>query len=258
MLNIGIDVALGEGGGRKGVRVENVTPDGGASIRHLQGEVESYREPIKELWDRVHSLEEPSCRGGRMSRHEEVEKLLADVESRLEALRESALEEIRQEQQRAEANVRRYDEAVRELLDVEAEISRLSAEREQLAYKTYQAWLDTDHDVTARLRASFRNVRSILEGLQKRRTSLKGELYRLSPRGQDHRDAAIEQLGSAASVASSARAELEELRDRLTQALDAMVQPIADRHDALRGRVEQLDRERAWEESPVERAGVRV
>jgi chromosome segregation ATPase len=188
-----------------------------------------------------------------MSRHEEIEKLLADVEPRLEALRESALEEIRQDQQRAEANVRRYDEAVRELLDVEAEISRLSTEREQLAYKTYQAWLDSDRDVTARLRAGFRDLRSIIEGLQKRRASLKGELYRLSPRGQDHRDAAIEQLGSAAGVASSARAELEELRDRLTQALDAMVQPVADRHDALRGTVEQLDRDRGWEEGPVER-----
>ena len=77
----------------------------------------------------MHSLEEPSCRGGRMSRHEEIEKLLADVEPRLEALRESALEEIRQDQQRAEANVRRYDEAVRELLDVEAEISRLVGQR---------------------------------------------------------------------------------------------------------------------------------
>jgi chromosome segregation ATPase len=252
------DVALGEGGGRKGVRVENVTPDGGPSALHLQGEVESYRELIEELRDRMWSLEEPSCRGGRMSRHEEIEKLLADVEPRLEALRESALEEIRQDQQRAEANVRRYDEAVRELLDVEAEISRLSAEREQLAFKTYQAWLDSDRDVTARLRASFRDLRSIIDGLQKRRLSLKGELSRLSPRGQNHRYAAIEQLGGAAGVASSARAELEELRDRLMQALDTMVQPVSDRHDALRGRIEQLDRDRAWEESPVEREGVRV
>jgi chromosome segregation ATPase len=188
----------------------------------------------------------------------EIEKLLTDVKPRLEALRESALEEIRNEQQRAEANVRRYDEAARELLDVEAEISRLSAEREQLAYKTYHAWLGNDRDVTERLRASFRNLRSIIEGLQKRRASLKGELYRLSPRGQDHRDAAIEQLGSAAGVASAARAELEELRDRLTQALDAMVQPVADQHDALKGTVEQLDRDRAWEKSPVEIVGVDV
>jgi chromosome segregation ATPase len=238
--------------------VENVTPDGGPSALHLQGEAESYWELIEELHDRAHSLEEPSCRGGRMSRHEEIEKLLADVEPRLEALRQSALEEIRQEQQRAEANVRRYDEAVRELLDVEAEISRLSAEREQLAFKTYQAWLDSNRDVTVRLRASFRNLRSIIEGLQTRRTSLRGELYRLSPRGQDHRYAAIEQLGSAAGVASSTRAELEELRDRLTQALDAMVQPVADRHDALKGTVEQLGRDRAWEKSPLEIEGVRV
>jgi chromosome segregation ATPase len=176
----------------------------------------------------------------------------------LEALRDSALEEIHQEQQRAEANVRRYDEAVRELSGVEAEISGLSAERKQLAYRTYQAWLDNDPEVTARLRASFRNLRSIMEGLQKRRASLKGELFRLSPRGQDHRDAVIEQLGGAAGVASSARAELEELRDCLTQALDAMVQPVVDRHDALRGTVEQTGRGRAWEESLVGREGVRV
>jgi chromosome segregation ATPase len=233
-------------------------PGGGPSALHLQGEVESYWELIEELHDRAHSLEEPSCRGGRMSRHEEIEKLLADVEPRLEALRQSALEEIRQEQQRAEANVRRYDEAVRELLDVEAEISRLSAEREQLAFKTYQAWLDSNRDVTVRLRASFRNLRSIIEGLQTRRTSLRGEIYRISPRGQDHRYAAIEQLGSAAGVASSTRAELEELRDRLTQVLDAMVQPVADRHDALKGTVEQLGRDRAWEKRPLEIEGVRV
>ena len=102
--------------------------------------------------------------------------------------------------------------------------------------------MDNDRVVTERLRASFRDLRSIIEGLQKRRASLKGELYRLSPRGQDHRDAAIEQLGSTSGVASCARAELEELRDRLTEALDAMVQPVVDRHEALRGTVEQLGR----------------
>jgi hypothetical protein len=42
--------------------VENVTPDGGPSALHLQGEVESYRELIEELRDRMCSLEEPSCR----------------------------------------------------------------------------------------------------------------------------------------------------------------------------------------------------
>jgi predicted nucleic acid-binding Zn-ribbon protein len=160
-----------------------------AQHTHLQGEVNSYRELIEELRDRVHPLEEPNCRGGRMSRHEEIEKLLADVELRLKALRESALEEIRQEQQRAEANVRRYDKAVQELSRVEVKISRLSAEREQLAYRTYEAWLDTDRDLTERLRAGFRDLRSIIEGLEKRRTSLKRELHRLNPRGQDHRDA---------------------------------------------------------------------
>jgi chromosome segregation ATPase len=206
----------------------------------------------------VESLEEPSVRGERMSRHEEVERLLADVKPRLEALRESALEEISQEHQRAEANLERYDEAVRELAGVEAEISRLSAEREQLAYRTYHAWLGSDYDVTAQLRASFRDLRSIIEGLEKRRILLKRELHRLSPRSQDHRDAVSEQLGSVAGVASSAQAELEELRDRLTQALDAMVQPVAEQHDALRAAVEQLGRDRAWEESAVEGRGVRV
>jgi DNA repair exonuclease SbcCD ATPase subunit len=98
-----------------------------------------------------------------MSRHGEIEKLLADVEPRLEALREAAMEEIRHEQQRAEANVRRYDKAVQELSRVEIKISRLSAEREQLAYRTYEAWLDTDRDLMERLRASFRDLRSILE-----------------------------------------------------------------------------------------------
>jgi hypothetical protein len=68
----------------------------------------------------------------------------------------------------------------------------------------------------------------------------------------------IEQLGSAVGVASSVRAELEELRDRCVQALDAMVQPVADRHDVLRGTVEQLGRDRYWEESPVGREGVRA
>ena len=193
-----------------------------------------------------------------MSFHEEVERFLADVKPHLEALRESALEEISQEHQRAEANLERYDEAVRELAGVEAEISRLSAEREQLAYRTYHAWLDCDYDVTARLRASFRDLRSVIEALEKRRISLKGELHKLSPRGQGHWNAVNEQLGSAARVASSALAELEELRDRLTQVLDAMVQPVADRHDALRRAVEQLGKDRASKESPAREGRMRV
>jgi predicted nucleic acid-binding Zn-ribbon protein len=118
--------------------------------------------------------------------------------------------------------------------------------------------LDTDRDLTERLRASFRDLRSILEDLEKRRTSLKREIHRLNPRGQDHRDVVIEQLGSVVGVASSVWAELEELRDRCVQALDAMVQPVADRHDALRGTLEQLSKDRAREESPVGREGVRM
>jgi chromosome segregation ATPase len=207
----------------------------------------------------VHSLEKPRFKGKRVSRHEEVESLLADFKPRLEALRESALQEIRQEQQRAEANLERYNEAVLELSGVEAEISRLSAEREQLAYKTYQAWLDNDRDVTARLRASFRDLRCVIETLQKRRSSLKVELHRLSSKGQNYGDAVSEQLGSVAGVASSAQAELEDLRDRLTQALDAMVQPVAARHDALRRSVEQSGRDQAQEkEWPAGRGDVRA
>jgi chromosome segregation ATPase len=193
-----------------------------------------------------------------MSRHAEAERLLADVKLRLEGMRESALEEIHREQERAEANLERYDEAVRELLGVEAEISRLFAERERLAYKTYNAWLDEDRDLTERLRAGFRDLHSTIDGLEKRRTSLKREIHRLSPRGQDYWNAVSEQLGSAVGVASSAREELEKLRDQLTQALDAMVQPVADRHDVLKGKVEQLGRDRTWEESPVGRKDVRV
>jgi DNA repair exonuclease SbcCD ATPase subunit len=193
-----------------------------------------------------------------MSRHAEVERLLADVKLRLEGIRESALEEIHREQERAEANLERYDEAVRELLGVEAEISRLFAEREQLAYRTYEAWLDHDRDMTERLRASFRDLRSIIDGLEKRRTSLKREIHRLSPGGQDYWNAVSEQLGSVVGVASSAREDLEKLRDQLTQALDAMVQPVADRHDALKGKLEQFGRDRALEENPAGRRDVRI
>jgi hypothetical protein len=37
-----------------------------------------------------------------------------------------------------------------------------------------------------------------------------------------------------------------------------MVQPVADRHDALKGKFEQFGRDRAWEESPVGRAHMRT
>lgn len=112
--------------------------------------------------------------------------------------------------------------------------------------------MDGESDVTEQLRKNFRHLRFDVQALEKRRSSLSAELHRLSPRGRDHRAAVIEQLGNAAGVAYSARAELEELQDRLTQALDSMLDPVAERHNALRGTVEQLGRHRAWAERTME------
>lgn len=194
-----------------------------------------------------------------MDRKEKIEALLADVEPRLEALRDEAMEEIRGAREEADANVRRHEEAASGLAGVEAEISRLNAEREELPNRAYRAGLDEDYEREDDLKERYRELKPEIEALEARRDALSDELSRLDPRGGGHpKDVVIEHLGDVAGVAHGARADLEELKDALTRALDRAVGPVARAHDGTRATVEQLGRDRAWAESPVGRGGLRV
>lgn len=171
-------------------------------------------------------------------RSEAIEQLIADLRPRLEALKEDAQAEIREAEREARRKIDRHEQATRELAGVEAEIARLRAEREQLATETYRSWLDGDHNVTERLRENFRRLRPVLEGLEKRRISLKAELHRLDPRGQG--SPASDRWAEVALVASGARKELEGLQERVEKLLEGTVEPVARAHDSARGTVEML------------------
>ncbi len=194
-----------------------------------------------------------------MTRAERIEELLAQVEPVLEALRDEAMREITAAKHEAEANAARHDEAARELAEVEAEASALIAEREELPNRAYRAGLDGDEELEARLSERYRNLRLALEALEDRRGSLKDEMRRLNPRGTGHpTDATAYNLGLASGVAYRRREELEDLRRRLTKALDAATDPVVDEHKNLRATVEQLGRDRAWALSPVGKGGLRI
>jgi hypothetical protein len=194
-----------------------------------------------------------------VNRRERIEELLADVEPVLQELRDEAMKEIGAAQERADANVARLLGACRELFTVEERIRALTEEREGLPSRAYRAGLDGDARMEEELTERYRNLRPALDSLEDRRGSLKEEVARLAPRATGHpNDGTIEQYAGVARVAGAARSELEGLRDRLTKALDAMVGPVASVHDNTRATVQQLGKDREWDQSPVWRGGMRT
>ena len=80
------------------------------------------------------------------------------------------------------------------------------------------------------------------------------EAAALLPRGRGHDlDARILASASATGAAYRARADLEHLKEGLTKALNAAVDPVIREHTELLAETEQLnrDRDRDWDLSPA-------
>lgn len=187
-----------------------------------------------------------------MNRREEIDALLADAAERIAALGEEAMREIREKQAVADAAVSRHGEAARELGEVEAEIVRLSAEREEIPNLAYRAGLDQQWEEEDRLKERYANLKPAIEALEERRSSLREEIAGLSPRDSGHpTDSTAHQYGLVARVAHYRRRELEDLRDRLTKALDDALDPVASVHDNTKALTWQLGHDREWSRREV-------
>jgi predicted nucleic acid-binding Zn-ribbon protein len=194
-----------------------------------------------------------------MNRTEEIQSLLDEVLPRLEALRDAAMEEIDAAQAVAQANIDRHTHAQAERGEVEAEITRLRSEREALPDRAYRAGLDEDYEQEDDLKERYRNLKPALEGLAQRAEALEREIVDLSPEGDAHaNNVIVRQYGKVAGIASGPRHELEALKDQLTKALDASLDPVIRQHEDLKATVWQLGHDRAWDESPVGRGGVKA
>ena len=194
-----------------------------------------------------------------MSRAEEIQAIEDEFIPRLEALKEEALGEIAAAQEGAQANIDRHTQAQAEWGQVEAEIARLSSEREALPDRAYRAGLDEEYELEDDLRARYRNLKPELEGLRWRAGELEREIVGLSPEGDSHpNNVIVRQYGKVAGTASGPRHELEALKEKLTQALDASLDPVIRQHEDLKATVWQLGHDRAWDESPVGRGGVKA
>jgi chromosome segregation ATPase len=193
-----------------------------------------------------------------MSYSEEIQALLDDVLPRLDALKENALQEIEEAQDRAETSISRHEQATVELSQVEAEISSLKQERESLPGKAYRAGLDEDWQEEDRLKERYRTLKPALEELEERRESLRQELHSLNPAGDDYPgNATLHQYAQVARVAHGPRTELEALKEKLSKALDDSLDPVIAKHESLRATTWQLSHDRAWATSPVGRGGIR-
>jgi predicted nucleic acid-binding Zn-ribbon protein len=183
-----------------------------------------------------------------MSTRERVEELLADVLPRLEALKEEALAEIGAIRADAGAKLARHEDATEELADVEARISALQAEREELPERAYRAGLDEEYALEDKLKERYKNLRPEIDTLEDRRGSLKEELHRLNPRSHGHRhDCSMYQFSRVAGTASEQRRALESLRERFVKALDDALAPVRKAHDQNRSVVEAWGEERKWD-----------
>ncbi len=192
-----------------------------------------------------------------MSRAEEIQAILDEFIPRLNALRDDAMEEIEEAAETAQANITRHTEAQAEWGRVEERIARLSSEREALPDKAYRAGLDEDYEREDDLTERYRNLKPELEGLGLRAEELRLEIHALNPDGDSHpNNVIVRQYGKVAGTASGPRHELEALKDHLTKALDASIDPVVKKHEDLKATVWQLGHDRAWDESPVGRGGI--
>lgn len=188
----------------------------------------------------------------------EIQSLLDDLLPRLDAMKAGALQEIDAAQQVATDKIARHAAAQEELAYTEAEIARVRDERESLPNKAYRAGMDEEFQLEDQLKERYKNLKPALESLEERRYSLRQELHALSPNGDEHPNSITEHhFGNVARVAYGPRTELEALKKKLTEALDASIDPVVQRHETLRATVEDLGRVRSWDRSPVGRGAIR-
>lgn len=189
---------------------------------------------------------------------EKVGELLADVLPRIAALGEEAQAEISRVREEAGARMARYEEATAEAEKVEAEIEHLTLREEEVPGLAYRANLRKDYELEDDLRDEYEGIEPRLAELRERKTSLEEETAELLPNARGHRnDAAIERTAAVAGSAFEERMALEELRDRLKEALDAIVEPVADTQEQAKGAVMSLTSTIEWERSPVGRGAAR-
>ncbi len=185
-------------------------------------------------------------------RRARIDALLEAFGKEIEALGDEAMDEISDAQDEANAKEKRYYEAVEERASVDAEISAIRTEREELPDKAYRAGLDEDYELEDTLKERYKNLRLALEALEDQQGRLKKELRVLLPRGRGHDlDARILASASATGAAYRARADLEHLKEGLTKALNAAVDPILQAHTDRLAEAEDLTRQRDWDLSPA-------
>jgi len=190
-----------------------------------------------------------------MSTREKVEELLADVLPKIGALQEQALDSIAEVRRDANEKLHRHEEATEDLALVEEEIESLRAEREGLPDRAYRAGLDEEYRHEDELKERYKNLKPAIEHLEERRRFLEAELSELLPNGHGHRnDARIHHVARVAGTAHEERRALEDMRDRLTKALDDAVEPVAKLHEGNKAQVEAWGTEREWDPEFRERA----
>ncbi len=191
------------------------------------------------------------------SRQEEIQDLLDEVLPRLEKLKTEALQEIEAAQKEAQRNLKRHEQAQEELAHVSEEIARLKQEQEKLPNLAYRAGLDEEWEEEDRLKERYRNIKPALESLENRREALREELHSLNPDGDDYpKNATIHQYSQVSAVAHGPRTVLEELKKKLTDALENSLDPVIKKHEGLKATTWQLSHDRAWATSPAGRGGV--
>lgn len=183
-----------------------------------------------------------------MSTREKAEELLADFLPRLKELKEGSLTEIAEVRRDANEKLHRHEEATAELALVEEEIESLRDEREKLPDRAYRAALDEEYRHEDELKERYKNLKPAIEHLEERRRFLEAEKAELLPNGHGHRnDARIHHVARVAGTAHEERRALEDMRDRLTKALDEALRPVAKLHEDNKAQVEAWGTEREWD-----------
>jgi hypothetical protein len=180
---------------------------------------------------------------------EKIDKLLADLKTRLEEMREASLARIEEVRKSAEEQASRYEAAQEELEGIEARLEMLKAEEEGLPVELSRAVLADDVDEELRVKERFAAVSEEIEDLEDRRVSLRGKVARIFSRSAGgpppHPNDVLKlPYSKAAKTAAAERAEFERCRKEMRKILDDVVASVAKEHDGHRGLSESLSLQR--------------
>lgn len=175
----------------------------------------------------------------------EAQEIISNLRSRLEGLRDAALQRVADAEEQAERQEGRYWEARGELESAKTRLRNMREEHSALPLKSHTARMRGQEDYEKQCNDRFTELESLIPADEVLVERLAGELDELTPgsaRALPEAGAALVAFQPALEKALSARSELEALQHEISELVDQHVREVSEKHVSLSGYVDRLNR----------------